>query len=189
MKQTIFCILLLSLWSCSGEGGSQSQEPQQEQAAAAPESAGTQSAVADAPRAGDSGAFISPVPAGNHPMVPILTRDFWVFEFYVADQAGARAANKGRWFRFFNDGTYESGHWEDKTGYGSWQLQDEDGKVMLHLDNIIDAEDAQWEIQGVNKEQDTMTWAGANKTKVAGVITKVINLLTRPTKAQFGVEG
>ena len=31
---------------------------------------------------------------------------------------------------------------------------------MLYLDNIVDAEDAQWEVQGVNKEQDTMTWAG-----------------------------
>ena len=184
MKQTIFCILLLSLWSCTGDSNTQTQG--QPEAGAALESA--ESPVAESPIEGESGSFLPPIAPGEHPMVPILTRDFWVFEFYVIDDAAARALNRGRWYRLLEDGTFESGHWQQKTGNGSWRLQDEQGKVMLYLDNVVDAEDAQWEVQGVNKEQDTMTWAGVSKTNTAGVITKVINLLTRPTKAQFGVE-
>ena len=183
MKQILLGIFFLSLWSCTGDDNSQSQ--QEQQAAAAGTAAST---VADAPRKDDSGSFQPPVALGEHPMVPILTTDFWVFEYYVIDDAAARASNRGRWFQFFADGTFESGSWEEKTGYGSWLLRDEDSKVMLYLDNIVDDEDSQWEIQGVNKEQDTMTWAGISKTNTAGVITKVINLLTRPTKAQFGIE-
>ncbi|MCB0546480.1 MAG: hypothetical protein KDD19_02775 [Phaeodactylibacter sp.] len=183
MKQIFLGILLLSLWSCTGDGKSPGEQQAGSQASGTEQSAGT-----NVPSTGDSGSFLpAQVPAG-HPMVPILTTDYWIFEFYVIDDAAARAANKGRWFRFLNDGTYESGSWEEKTGYGSWRLQDEEGKVMLYLDNVVDSEDGQWEIQGVNKEQDTMTWSGINKTNTAGVITKVINLLTRPTKAQFGVE-
>ena len=182
MKQLLFGIFLLSLWSCTGDDNAQ-------QAANPSELAGTAaSTVADAPRKDGSGSFLPPLALGEHPMVPILTTDYWIFEYYVIDDAAARASNKGRWFRFFADGTFESGSWEEKTGYGSWRLQDEDNKVMLYLDNIVDAEDGQWEIQGVNKEQDTMTWAGISKTNTAGVITKVINLLTRPTKAQFRIE-
>ncbi len=187
MKQIFLAIFLLMLWSCTADNNAQNQEGQQQSASSSGDAA--TGPVANAPREGDSGSFLPPLAPGSHPMVPILTRDFWVFEFYVVDDAASRAANKGRWFRFFEDGTFESGHWEEKTGYGSWKLQDEQGKVLLYLDNVADAEDGQWEIQGVNKDQDTMTWVGINKTNTAGVITKVINLLTRPTKAQFGVEG
>lgn len=183
MRQILLAIALLTLWSCTADNNSQTQEGRQQEAAQP-----GNDAVADGPRQGDSGSFAPPQAPGSHPMVAILTRDFWVFEFYVVDDAAARAANKGRWFRFSEDGTFESGRWEEKTGYGSWRLQDEQGDVTLYLDNVADAEDGQWEIQGVNKEQDTMTWVGVNKTSTAGAITKVINLLTRPTKAQFGVE-
>ena len=141
------------------------------------------------PREGNAGSFLSPVPSlAENPMVAMLTTDFWVFEFYVVDDAAVRKANKGRWFRLQGDGTYESGVWQEKTGYGSWSVRDEAGKTMLYLDNIDDAQDEQWEIQGVNADKDTMTWSGISETNTSGAITKVINLLTRPTKAQFGVE-
>ncbi|MCO6477849.1 MAG: hypothetical protein J5I94_14560 [Phaeodactylibacter sp.] len=174
MKQILLAISMLMLWSCTADNNAQNQEEQQQAASSSGEAA--------------TGSFLPPTPPGGHPMAPLLMRDFWVFEFYVVDDAASRAANKGRWFRFFEDGTFESGHWQEKTGNGSWRLQDEQGKVILYLDNVVDAQDGQWEIQGVNKDQDTMTWVGISKTNTAGVICKVINLLTRPTKAQFGVE-
>jgi len=180
MKQILCCILLLGLWACAGDDKAGQQETQQ--------ASSTSSPVGNAPGKGEKGSFLPAVAPEDNPLVQVLTLDFWVFEFYVVDEAAARAFNRGRWFRFYIDGTFESGHWQEKTGYGTWKIQDEEGKKMLYLDNIVDAEDAQWEIQGVNSTQDTMTWAGINKTGNAGVITKVINLLTRPTKAQFGVQ-
>jgi len=56
------------------------------------------------------------------------------------------------------------------------------------MDNINDELDIQWEIQGINKAGDTMTWAGINRKSNAGDVVKVISLLTRPTRKQFGVE-
>ncbi|MCB0587954.1 MAG: hypothetical protein KDD06_21865 [Phaeodactylibacter sp.] len=184
MKNLFICILLAGLWSCTGDGNT----PGQQAGNQTDDTGAVAGSVADAPRQSASGSFLAPLPPIDHPMAPILLKDYWVFEFYVVDDPAARAANKGRWFRFFEDGTFESGRWQEKTGYGSWSIKVEDGDVMLYVDNIVDADDGEWEIQGVNKDKDTMTWVGVNKTSTAGVITKVINLLTMPTKAQFGVE-
>lgn len=122
-------------------------------------------------------------------MAELLTQNYWVFEYYVAEDREARKANKGRWFQLNPDGTYESGHWQKLTGYGVWRLQDdpEEG-FLLVFDNVNDALDEQWEIQGVNEDKDTMSWGGVNKTPNAGIITKTISLLSRPTRAQFGVQ-
>lgn len=187
MKQILLCVLSMSLWACKGDHNSSAQDAGQPAPAQAGAAAG--SPVAGAPNRAESGSFLPPQAPGDNPLAEILMRDFWIFEFYVVDDPALRAANKGRWFKFYPDGTFEAGLWQEKTGYGSWSLQTVDGDRILRLDNIVDAEDIQWEIQGVNSEQDTMTWAGINKTNNAGAITKVINLLTRPTKAQFGVEG
>jgi hypothetical protein len=140
------------------------------------------------PNQGKNGSFLPPLQQEETPMVTTLTTDYWVFEFYVVDDKSRRTANKGRWFNFHPDGTYESGIWENETGYGSWRIQQEPEGTMLYLDNINDTQDEKWEIQGVNDAKDTMTWAGISETPNAGVITKAINLLTKPTKQQFGVE-
>jgi hypothetical protein len=145
-------------------------------------------AVKDRPGSGPNGSFLPPLDPGEGVMVNTLTTDFWIFEFYVIEDKATRAMNKGRWFKFSPDGTYESGKWEDQTAYGVWRIQEEPEGLMLYLDSIDDSEDAKWEIQGVNEERDTMTWAGISETNTAGAITKVINLLSRPTKKQFGVE-
>lgn len=140
------------------------------------------------PSKGAKGSFLPPLDPGEGTMVTTLTADYWVFEFYVAEERADRAANKGRWFKFAPDGTYESGIWQEQIGYGVWRIQEEPEGLMLYLDNIDDSQDEKWEIQGVNDVRDTMTWAGLSETNTAGVITKVINLLTMPTKKQFGVD-
>ncbi|MCB0570581.1 MAG: hypothetical protein KDC66_12485 [Phaeodactylibacter sp.] len=178
MKHLIWMALLVGAMACNGEGRKASGETG---AQAAGSTAGV---VNNEPK----GSFLPPLNPGESPLIATLATDFWVFEYYVAEDPEARKANKGLWFKFNPDGTYESGHWEEQIGYGSWRLAEFEGDLILSLDNIYDSQDGQWEIQGVNKDQDTMTWVGVNKTTTAGVITKVINLLSRPTKAQFGVE-
>jgi|AntRauTorckE5430_2_1112549.scaffolds.fasta_scaffold06926_2 hypothetical protein len=134
-----------------------------------------------------NGSFEPAAPVEPSALSNTLTTNFWVWEYYVVDDKATRLANKGRWFEMSADGTYETGRWQEKTGYGSWRLLDQDGKKIMQFDNIDDRQDEQWEIQGVNQENDIMTWAGVKKTGSEGAILKTINLLTRPTRKQFGV--
>jgi hypothetical protein len=134
------------------------------------------------------GGFMPPLNPGRSPLVTLLTTEYWVFEFYVVDNEAARKFNRGRWFKLSPDGTFINGHWQEQTGYGSWRLEETEDKVIIHFDNIYDSQDVQYEIQGMSQEQDTMTWVGVNRTPSAGAILKVINLSSRPTKAQFGIE-
>lgn len=133
------------------------------------------------------GSFEPAVPVEPSALANTLTTDFWVWEYYVVDDKAARLANKGRWFKMSADGTYETGRWQEKTGNGSWRLLEQDGKQILHFDNVDDRQDEQWEIQGINQANDTMTWAGVKDNKTEGAILKAISLLTRPTREQFGV--
>ena len=141
------------------------------------------------PQANKNGSFMEPAPLPDVRTVQLLTKDFWVFEFYVADEREVRLGNKGRWFAFYQDGTFENGRWTEKLGYGAWNLQNIPGEgLRLILDNIDNNQDEQWEIQGVNESGDAMTWVGINKTNTAGHVVKAINLLTRPTRKQFDAE-
>lgn len=170
----LFCVLLLSLlMACSSEPTSQE--------------AAQQSATANT-EADAKGSFQAAVAPEMSPQIEVLTKDFWVFEYYVANDPVARETNKGRWFKFAPDGTYESGHWSEKTGHGSWRFMPDEKFGMLYMDNINDRYDEQWHIQGYDSQYDVMTWAGTLKAVNQGVITKTINLMTRPTRAQFGVE-
>lgn len=125
------------------------------------------------------------------PQTPLTTKlmtDYWVFEFYVVP--GDRAASKagqGVWYKFNPDGTFESGRWEDgKRGAGNWYFITQDGHNYVKLDSSVDAEDAEWELQG--ETDSAMSWAGTKTYGNTGVILKAISLMTIPTRAQFGFQ-
>jgi hypothetical protein len=168
---SLLCVLFLH--SCKND-----------QAESAGEKPAESSSVAETSAGGTAAPALNP---GDSREVQLLTKDFWVFEFYVTDDVNARQFNRGRWYSFKPDGTFESGHWEEKTGMGTWKLDRSMGKLLLQIDSENDAEDAEWEIQGINQSGDTMTWVGTPNYKRSDVIIKAINLLTRPTKKQFGV--
>ncbi|TXB62207.1 hypothetical protein [Phaeodactylibacter luteus] len=180
MKKWILSLgVLLVLGSCKTDSGNNGEAAAGAAGATAPTTTPAQSM---------NGAFQPPTPPEDSKLVQTLTKDYWVFEFYVVDDRAQRRANKGRWVKFMADGTFESGQWQQKTGYGSWRISENASEITLSFDNIDDRQDEQWEIQGVNQSMDTMTWAGIPKTKTEGAIIKVISLLTMPTKKQFGVE-
>ncbi|MCI5080521.1 MAG: hypothetical protein MRY78_02450 [Saprospiraceae bacterium] len=118
-----------------------------------------------------------------------LTRDFWVYEFYIDPQNRKNNRNyRGKWFNLKEDGTFESGQWQETTGSGSWLLlKDEENRDLLRLDNVNDAEDAEFIVQ-INADGDAASWVGTKTYGQAGVMLKAINLMTEPTKQQFGVE-
>ena len=129
-----------------------------------------------------------PINPGDSPLIQSLTKDFWVFEFYVIPGNMEEAlVNKGRWYDLKPDGTFESGHWEELTGNGSWRLENREGKQFLILDSTVDAEDSEWEIK-MSADADAMSWVGTENYGRNSHMLKVTSLLTRPTKAQFGVQ-
>lgn len=139
--------------------------------------------------AGETGSFAPPLAPGNSPTATLLQQQFWVIEHYIdADLQRMSIADKGRWYQFFADGTFVNGSWEEQTGKGSWFLTVQEGKEFLLLDNIDNTQDTQFEIQAINNARDAMSWVGIKGFADGGAIIKVMQLLSRPTKAQFNVK-
>lgn len=125
-------------------------------------------------------------PASN--TTDMLVKNYWVFEYYILpENAELGRANEGRWYTFKPDGTFESGQWEQKTCNGNWYLSfPPNQKATLLLDSANDAEDGEFELQGFSPEG--MSWVGTKTFTQSSHMIKVINLLTIPTKKQFGRE-
>lgn len=138
------------------------------------------------------GSFRSPIPVPiTSREAQVLTQQYWVFEYYIDPQTPTNnRPNRGRWYKINPDGTFESGHWDKKTAQGSWGLgRSEDQQfVTIHFDSSLDAEDSEYMIQGINDQDDAMSWVGTDYYGQGHIMVKVIKLLTMPTKKQFGVE-
>lgn len=118
----------------------------------------------------------------------LLTINYWVFEKYYHPDKAQKALGKGRWFKFEKDGTFVSGRWEEETAHGVWRLYKRENKDFILLDSSNDKEDAEFDIQGINGDQDQMAWVGSPSYAAYDPVSLVItNLMTIPTKAQFGV--
>jgi len=119
----------------------------------------------------------------------VLLKDFWVFEFIIYPNNRKRSLQeRGRWYKFYADGTYENGHWKEQTGRGRWFLNYDYQFPILHLRAADPDQSWELQIQGVNEREDAMSWVSTQKYGQKGVMIKAISLLTRPTKKQFGVE-
>jgi len=123
----------------------------------------------------------------------ILTRTYWVFEFYH-DPNGSIAQRKvgqGLWYRFQPDGSFIGGHWDRQTHSGLWYLTYDGDKVFITIDSNVDRHDGKWDIQAIGREQDTMAWVRTydfgtrTRSPIQG---KLIELFNVPTKEQFGVQ-
>ncbi len=137
----------------------------------------------------DSGYASKANPVGDSPYADVLTFNYWVFEKYYHPDKAQKALGKGRWFKFEKDGSFVSGRWEDQTANGSWRTYEREGRTYIALDSSIDREDAEFEIQAITKDKDQMAWVGTNAYPNYDQVALVTgNLLTIPTKAQYGVE-
>lgn len=169
MKNTIFIALIAILgFACTGE-----------------QSKGTDSATTTQ----EGGSAASPMAPAQSGLTAKLTKDYWVYEFYIDPKNKENNRNfRGKWFDLKPDGTFQSGHWEEITGSGSWLLlKGEDNKDLLRLDNVNDTEDAEFIVQ-MNTDGDQASWVGTATFGHAGVMLKAINLMSQPTKQQFGVQ-
>lgn len=174
-KILLFALAILLYSACKNNSDSDSTTDQQQQTPVATVNNG-------------SGTSITPRAPEESPLVPVLTRDYWVFEFYVdPDNKANNVLNRGRWYNLQPDGTFTNGHWEEEIGSGSWILmKDGAGKNILRLDNVVDVEDAEFEVQ-FNQEADAASWIGTDTYGQGSIMIKAISLMTMPTKAQFGL--
>ncbi len=118
----------------------------------------------------------------------LLQQNYWVWDKYAADDPSTWLFNRGRWFKFNPDGTFLCGHWEQEGAPGNWFLYRSGGKPILLLDSSKAGEDMEFELQ-LTQSGTEISWSGTSKYKAsAGVMLLAINLLTIPTKKQFGVE-
>lgn len=180
MKNYWFLLLCILCWLGCEQRESASADNERP-AVAAENAVGT-----DVPTT-DEGSSLAPVAPPELPETDLLLRDHWVIEYWVSDDPAAQIANKGRWWKFAPDGTFDTGLWEDQLARGSWSLYQEDGKTKLRLDANVDRLDAEFELQGFTPEGDYMSWVGTPTFNQQGVIVKAMLLMSRPTKKQFGV--
>jgi hypothetical protein len=137
----------------------------------------------------EKGFFLSPAAPAASPITTTLLTHYWIFEHYIHSQEfDAGKSNEGRWYQFKPDGSFIAGQWEETKSKGSWGLGVGEGDAtVLTIDSDNNAEDAQWILQ-ISRDGDEMSWVGVRETSYQGHIIKVINLMTIPTKKQFGKE-
>jgi hypothetical protein len=144
-----------------------------------------------APAAGNDGSFAAPISPGDSPTTDLITKDYWVIEFYVPfdNDYEKKMANKGRWYKFEKDGTFTCGQWQEDHSYGTWRYGTSVfGNPTIVADAKNDNLDAEWEFRP-SANGTEMSWAGQQSFGVEeGTMAKAISLMTKPTKAQFGVE-
>jgi hypothetical protein len=141
-------------------------------------------------RSTTSGSMVEPVtPDPNDRYVKALIQYFWVVEFWQ-DHVNEKNKNlnRGSWWKFNPDGTFTAGKFEEETHNGSWTITHRDSKTFLKIDANIDAFDSEFDIQGVTRLDDAMSWVGTDTYNQSHLAVKVMQLLTQPTKAQFEVE-
>lgn len=140
--------------------------------------------------ASTAGSFAPPtVPDLSLSETQNLIRNYWVFELVRDTRNPEHNRTKpGTWYQFNSDGTFTGGKWSEVTMEGSWRFRQENGRGYLNIDSANDAEDIQFEIQGINADADAMSWVSTDLYGNGGMMLKTINLLTIPTKEQFGVE-
>ena len=137
------------------------------------------------------GSFVPALAPGNSYYEQLAQMNWWVMEYYINTQGPKDRLDRsqtGRWFKFEADGTFTEGQWEEQIGYGTWRMTERDGKTFLFVDNFCNNRDGEWEVQDANNAEDAMSWNGMKGYSDGGAIVKIINLLSRPTKKQFGYE-
>jgi hypothetical protein len=152
------------------------------------------------PRAEQTGPATPEAPTGDDPVaspVPppldipeantLLNSPYWVAEFWVKDGKNT-PESKGRWWKFEPDGTYTTGLWQDQIASGVWALTDDQGKILLHLDANVAGLNEEFHLQGTSQGGGYMSWVGTRLYGMNTVAVKSISLLSKPTRAQFGVE-
>lgn len=119
----------------------------------------------------------------------LLLRDYWVFEYYVApNNPDISAAHRGNWYKFNADGTCLAGHWQDYEMPCTWELKQGPSYPLIRIWADDESLTGEYQIQGISGSTEYMSWVGTAFKGKKGYSAKVMNLLSEPTRKQFGIE-
>ncbi|GEM_PF-659422 len=134
-------------------------------------------------------AVAPPQPIPDTREAQLLLRDYWVFEYFIVPGNPEESmANRGKWYKFNGDGTFTAGHWQDFQTTGTWTLHYGGEFPIIHMQAQNDALTGEYQIQGVSNDTEYMSWMGTARYNQKGYAVKVMNLLTEPTRQQFGIQ-
>ena len=56
-------------------------------------------------------------------MIPIVSNNspYWWVDGYVSSREESRDRNRGKWYRFYNNGTFQYGMFQEEDGVGTWK--------------------------------------------------------------------
>jgi len=171
MKNSLlFCLILIASFACTSD----------------PASSTAGEVSSEAPQK----IMPAPKPIPNTREAQLLLRDYWVFEYYIVPGDREQTQfNRGKWYRFNGDGTFTAGHWQDYTTRGVWTLfYGDDPYPVVHVIAENDELTGEYQVQGVSGDEEYMSWVGTDRYGKKGYAAKVMNLLSTPTRQQFGVQ-
>ena len=201
MQKRFIPLLLLALAFASCKKDSKSANTNEGFSTNAGDAAGTAAPgdVAQSPMGARVGSAKPAVEQPNSRETQLLTRNIWVAEFYVLPGAAEGQLipsfeNKGLWWQFNTDGTYAGGQWDKQLDYGTWTWRPGSSQYekngILFVDSATDdMRDAEFQVQGIESTGDVMSWVKTgNFGNREAAMLKVIQMLSLPSKKQFGLE-
>lgn len=108
----------------------------------------------------------------------MYAKDFWIVTGYhkIGDKPAFKR-NRGRWYKFNNDGTFTVGHYDQELSRGNWRLEQQASHIRLDAEN--DEEDGLWRMQA-RKDETMLVWIGTEEYETNSVQQRLENLLFTP---------
>lgn len=107
----------------------------------------------------------------------------WWFEAYVSDRKGFGQTQKGKWFKFSPNGSFEFGIYQDLSGAGKWRYDVAKETIFLTYDK--DGEQQEWKTM-MSNTNDIMIWMAPGTGPLRGDQAKLVRYLQRPEEGQVG---
>ncbi len=104
-----------------------------------------------------------------------LSTGYWYVEAYVKiNDRESALENRGRWYRFSPEGTFESGKFLTASSKGSWTYDPQN--ALIFIDSQNDLEDGEWKLQ-MGKSGTVMIWVGTTRFLQNSIQLKLENYL------------
>ena len=108
-------------------------------------------------------------------LLGFLTTDYWYMLAYVKiNDRESAYENRGRWYQFAADGTFNSGKLKATGAKGVWTYDPQ--TALIHIDSENDAEDGEWKIQ-MGNSGTVMIWIGTERYKQNSIQIKLENFI------------
>jgi hypothetical protein len=102
---------------------------------------------------------------------------YWWYEGYVSQNEEYMKAQRGKWFKLKQDGTFDYGKFQEIIGTGTWRFDDRTKTIYIQTED--GKETRQWETV-MNNTSDIMIWKGPVTGPNAGDQAKLVRYLQMP---------